>query len=227
VKTVRLAAEPTVRLVHFSDLHYKGERGYLDHVIATINRLEPDFACFTGDIVEDREYLGAALETMAQIDCPVYGVPGNHDYWSGAAFNDIRACLLSTGGAWLTCDVVTAAHGRCIIEGLTMRSDAQPTAGIAEARGTNQPRRILLLHYPAQVNELKGARYDVVLAGHSHGGQVRIPFYGAPVLPYQVGAYEAGLYETPLGPLYVNVGVGTFYRRIRFFCRPELTVIEL
>ena len=66
-----------------------------------------------------------------------------------------------------------------------------------------------------------------MLAGHSHGGQVRIPFKGALWLPSYVGKYVKGLYTTGAGPLHVSPGIGTFMYPIRFNCRPEITVIEV
>lgn len=66
-----------------------------------------------------------------------------------------------------------------------------------------------------------------MLAGHSHGGQVRIPFWGALVLPNRVGLYDLGLFQTMIGPLYVNPGIGTFLLPVRSWCRPEISLIEL
>lgn len=66
-----------------------------------------------------------------------------------------------------------------------------------------------------------------MMAGHSHGGQVRLPFYGAPILPWGVGRYDLGYFETKAGPRYVNAGIGTYYFPFRFNCRPELTLITL
>jgi len=100
---------------------------------------------------------------------------------------------------------------------------------------TNQPplkvnpktRNILLMHYPAWVKKLGAENFDLILAGHSHGGQVRVPFYGGIIIPYGVGKYEVGRFETSAGPLYVGSGVGYFYLNFRFFCRPEITLIEI
>jgi hypothetical protein len=83
------------------------------------------------------------------------------------------------------------------------------------------------MHYPAWIEKLEGKGFDLVLAGHSHGGQVRLPFYGPVFLPFGVGRYDLGLFRTVSGPLYVNSGIGWFPVPIRFNCRPEITVFEL
>ena len=75
--------------------------------------------------------------------------------------------------------------------------------------------------------ELGEGKFDAILAGHSHGGQVRIPFYGAMIVPYNTGKYELGLFNTKSGPLYVSSGVGWFYLNMRFNCRPEIVVFEI
>jgi hypothetical protein len=74
---------------------------------------------------------------------------------------------------------------------------------------------------------LAGQKFDLMLAGHSHGGQVRIPFYGPIMVPYAVDEYDLGLFQTGAGPLYVTSGIGWFPVPIRFNCRPEITVIEI
>ena len=92
------------------------------------------------------------------------------------------------------------------------------------ADGAHGTKRILLAHYPDTVDRIKNQIFNLVLAGHSHGGQIRLPFIGALIVPYGVGDYDLGLFHTPAGPLYVNPGLGTL-RPVRFLCRPEITVI--
>src|SRR6185436_14215991 len=83
VKTrrLRLTENPSHRFVQFSDLHYKGDRAQLKSVVDKINSLSPDFVCFTGDIIEEAKFLPEALEILSGIKIPMYGIPGNHDYW--------------------------------------------------------------------------------------------------------------------------------------------------
>jgi predicted MPP superfamily phosphohydrolase len=83
------------------------------------------------------------------------------------------------------------------------------------------------MHYPAWVERLGGQTFSLLLAGHSHGGQVRVPFYGPIFVPFGVGRYVMGSYQTGSGPLYVNPGIGWFPVPIRFNCRPEITVFEI
>jgi predicted MPP superfamily phosphohydrolase len=88
-------------------------------------------------------------------------------------------------------------------------------------------KRILLTHYPLDIGHVQGSRYDLILSGHAHGGQVRLPFIGALIVPFGVNGYQKGTCSTPAGPLHVSAGLGTFFLPVRFFCRPEITLIEL
>jgi predicted MPP superfamily phosphohydrolase len=165
-----------------------------------------------------------ALEILAGLRSPLFGVPGNHDYWSRTSFAPIKQCFAATGGAWLMDQHQTTIAGGKInligAGGLFIKNVPQPV--------TNGAKNILLMHYPAWAKRLGDRRYDLMLAGHSHGGQVRIPFYGTPVVPFSVDEYDLGLFQTPAGPLYVNPGIGYIFKyNIRFNCRPEITVFEV
>lgn len=215
-----LQPESNCRFVQFSDLHYKGDADYASQVITQINELEPEFVCFTGDLIEEARYAPAALDFIRQIKRPVYGCPGNWDYGSGVDFRLYTQAFRNTGGAWLEDRSIVLPRHNLELIGMGLRG----VHALAEAKAA---RRLLLIHYPTQADRLEGRRYDLILAGHSHGGQVRLPFYGAPVLPYGVGRYQMGHYESLGGPLYVNVGVGTYMFPVRFNCRPEITVVRL
>jgi hypothetical protein len=207
------------RFVHFSDFHYKGDAEYAAEVVRTINGLAPDFVCFTGDLVEEARFAAEAFAFIRQIAAPVYGTPGNHDFQSGIAHSDFSAAFAATGGAWLRDECVLLAEHDLELVGFGRR-------GVHAFKTPKASRQILLLHYPQVANGL-GRRFDLILAGHSHGGQVRLPLLGALVLPRGVGHYELGYYETPGGPLYVNAGIGTYRVPFRWNCPPELTLITI
>lgn len=222
LRTTKLTLSGTgkLRFVQFTDFHFKGDSDFAREVVAAINALTPDFVCFTGDLVEDKQFASAALDHIRQIKAPVYGSPGNHDYWCGAAFADYEEAFATTGGAWLVDRSAVIAEHDLEIVGMAMK-------GIHAFKPAVAKRRILLLHYPEMADRLQGPVFDLILSGHSHGGQVRLPFYGALMLPYGVGHYDMGYFESAGGPLYVNVGIGTYHLPLRFNCRPELTLVTM
>ena len=224
VRHLRIGTGPPAhRFIHFTDLHHKGDRDYLKSVVAKINLLAPDFVCFTGDIIEEEKFLAEALEILAEVRAPLFGVPGNHDYWSKVSFEPIHQCFNANRGAWLMDEQLEIAGGKINLIGITC-SHYVP-ALLPLNPGT---KNILLMHYPAWVKRLGDQKFDLMLAGHSHGGQVRIPFYGPIFVPYGVDEYDLGLFATQSGPLYVNPGIGYVYDyNVRFNCRPEITVIEI
>ena len=225
VKIHRLSladGKPTCRFVHFSDLHHKGDRAHSESVVAMINSLSPDFVCFTGDIIEEGRFLSEALDVLSRVNAPMYGVPGNHDYGARVPFDGIIKCFNGTGGAWLLNEDRTVAGGQVNIIGIARRGSRYPVP-VPKSGMKN----IVLFHYPIWAKEFGEKKFDLMLAGHSHGCQVRIPFYGPVMRPYSVGEYDLGLFQTKSGPLYVTSGIGWFPIPIRFNCRPEIVLIEI
>jgi predicted MPP superfamily phosphohydrolase len=221
VNTVRLASgEPSWRVVQISDLHYKGDAAYAEHVIRTVNDLAPDAVCFTGDLMEDAHFLSEALELLSGLDAPLFGVPGNHEYWSRAPFAEYERSFAAGGGAWLVNERVTLPERDVTIVGV---AEWEQTALGRRGPGRN----LLLTHYPAFVDEVAGQHFDLILAGHSHGGQVRLPGMERRFVPYGVGPYDRGHFDTPVGTLYVNAGIGTAIVPFRINCPPEVTLFEL
>ena len=220
VRQLQTGKNSGCRFVQFSDLHYRGDAAYAEEIINTINRLKPEFVCFTGDLIEDKIYLSEALSFIRQIEAPVYGAPGNHDYWSSAPFPDYIRAFRSTGGDWLIDRSIVLPKYELEIHGMAW-------AGIHAFKEQQAERRLLLNHFPAMSDKL-GQTFDLILAGHSHGGQIRLPFYGPLIIPDGVGRYDLGQFNTQWGPLYVNSGVGTLSRLpFRWNCPPEITVVTM
>jgi uncharacterized protein len=224
IRHVRLGkGKPSRRLIHFTDLHHKGDCAYLREVVKKINALSPDLVCFTGDVIEENRFLDEALQILSGIKSPIYGVPGNHDYWSEMPFDAAAKCFQATGGAWLLDQERVTSDGRFCISGAACRGSRHAPPLQPQPNVTN----ILLMHYPAWVESLGTRTFDLILAGHSHGGQVRFPAFGPIFVPFGVDQYDMGLFHTASGPLYVNPGIGWFPWPIRFRCRPEITVFEV
>jgi predicted MPP superfamily phosphohydrolase len=208
------------RFVHFTDFHHKGDVKYAAEVVRTINELAPEFVCFTGDLVEDPRFAPEALGFIQQIRAPVYGSPGNHDYRSHVSFPEFERAFAATGGAWLVDRSAVLPQHDLELVGMAVR-------GIHAFRPPRANRQVLLMHYPSMASQLHEHRFDLILAGHSHGGQVRLPFLGALIVPHGVGPYDLGYYDTLGGPLYVNAGIGTYRIPVRWNCRPEITVVTI
>ena len=101
--------------------------------------------------------------------------------------------------------------------------------GVSSAIAPISPRgrvsfRIALCHYPAILPAASKQNVDLILAGHTHGGQVRMPFIGALYTPFDSGGYEAGWYQEGESRMYVSRGVGTSILPVRFLCRPEVAL---
>jgi predicted MPP superfamily phosphohydrolase len=211
---------PGLRWAHFTDVHHKGDRAHLERAVEIINDQKPDFVCFTGDLVEDKRYVDEALEIFSSIKAPLYGIPGNHDYWAKADFEQIKRSFAKQDGKWLMDDCLEIENGKVRLWGVI--GAARPPFAFKE----NQL-NLLMSHYPVWVERLQPSdQFHLIMSGHSHGGQVRIPLYGALIVPFDVNEYELGMYQTPSGPMYVNPGIGYFYLNVRFCCRPEVTIFE-
>jgi len=223
IRRLRLTdGKPTHRFVHFTDLHHKGDRTHTRSIVEMINSLSPDFVCFTGDIMEEGKYLPEALEILSGVKAPMFGVPGNHDYWSKVPFDGMIKCFAATGGAWLVDEQQVIAGGKINLIGMAHIGPKHPSPSAVPGM-----KNILLMHYPAWAKLFNDQKFDLLLAGHSHGGQVRIPFYGPIMVPFGVDEYDLGLFQTKAGPLYVGSSIGWYPIPERFNCRPEITVIEI
>ncbi len=205
------------KIVHFSDLHYNRSDGrFVENVVNKINDKKPDYVVFTGDLVNNRarEHLSEALEYIREIKAPAFGVPGNHDPSDITSRRAFKVTFESTGGGFLVNERVELRD--FIVHGVD---------GVHWLPEKENKKKILLCHYPG-IGDLRiDQPYDLVLSGHSHGGQIRLPFLGAPIVPAHVGRYVKGLYESKIGTLYVSTGVGTSLVPVRFLCRPEITEI--
>lgn len=219
VREIAVSGSPTLRVVHISDIHHKGDRRYLEGVVVRINAIGADLVCVTGDLVEDAAFLPECLEILSGIRGPVFGVPGNHDHLGLGCGRQIRAAFRATGGDWLVETNVVAMGGALEIVGSSGRAARVPREGAAGRK------RMLLTHYPETADGFPPGSFDLILAGHTHGGQVRIPLLDRPVLAGMAGPYDRGLFRTGAGPLHVNPGIGTFLAPVRLACRPEITVI--
>ena len=222
IKTTRLTINPNgTRIAHITDIHYLGDKILIKSLIKKIHASNVEMVFFTGDLIDSSspDHLDEALDFITQIKLPVYGVAGNHDPIDRKSVQKYRTAFKQTGGDWLERSSIELdqLHLHPLLPGRPL------------TQGTKNKPHILLTHYPetADGKNRQNHRFDLILAGHSHGGQVRLPVVGPLLLPTGVGDYDRGLFDTPMGKLYVNVGIGTFVFHVRFLCRPELAIIKV
>ncbi|MGL4511836.1 MAG: metallophosphoesterase [Lacipirellulaceae bacterium] len=225
------------RLVQISDLHVGNlvDDGYLRETMERVVALRPDYVVVTGDLMTTRfgEQAAKAVDTLRLLrpnDRPVVAILGNHDF--GRGYRQFHGAMevargLRKAGAYVL------RNESIELNGLQIAGAGELWAGECDLRRTLEwvdPDRpaLALVHNPDTVDLAGWESFrGWVLAGHTHGGQVRIPGFGVPLLPIRNRNYAAG--HVPLcggRDLYVNRGLG-YTRRVRFCVRPEVTVFTL
>lgn len=239
------AAFDGMRIAQLSDIHFDEytEPFFLRHAIETVNRMVPDAVFLTGDYVSDgplgkRYAVGAAWRCavlLREIKCrQVYAILGNHDVVVGA--REVTAALTANGIPVLTnaCVPMERGGGRVWLAGLDDPLEGHPKPELAiPASIRNVPNEpvIVMCHAPDYADHLlaqpAGKAVDLMVSGHTHGGQVRLPLVGALALPLMGKKYVEGWFRLGGMQLYVNRGLGTVGLPLRFDCPPEITLITL
>lgn len=231
-------AQRPVRVVHISDLHCDPEPRLEERLPDLIAAERPDLIVFTGDSLNSPEGLPVLRKLLPRLAAvaPTYAVRGNWD----TAFWRRQELFEGTGVVELKKEAarVDVAGTSVWVAGAAFASLDEPPEG--EAGGIRNALRdvppeaftLFLYHTPDLILEAAGTgRVDLYCAGHTHGGQVALPLYGALVTLSKFGKkYESGLHREGGTWLYVTRGVGMEggpAPRVRFFARPEVSVIEL
>jgi hypothetical protein len=222
----------TLRIVHISDLHCDERPRLEGRLPEIIRQLRPDVICYTGDSINSRRGLPIFRKLMTELAAiaPVYGVRGNWDvdYW------DELDLLGGTGAYELDGRVARLwwPGGDVYIVGVPVRQESLLPSLLGEVPAGAAC--ILLYHSPDMILNVAEAgprKPDLYLAGHTHGGQVALPFYGAILTLSDFGKrFESGLHRVGSTWLYVNRGIGMEggpAPRVRFCARPEITLLEL
>jgi len=215
-------------IAHISDLHFTGRmtEEFYRRVIQEVSALQADLIVITGDIVDKRKCLSWIQPLFGKLNARegVYFVLGNHEKKAGLVPETReqleRAGLIPLGGRSLvkrirSCDVLLAGNERPWIE------------PVAADFPNDVCLRIALLHSPDQFLWARSERFDLVLAGHMHGGQVRIPGIGAVLSPSRFGTrYASGVFFEEPSTMHVTRGIGGVYP-LRLWCPPEITRLVL
>jgi uncharacterized protein len=215
-----------VRLVHLSDLHFTGcpGGGFYREMVRRALEFKPDAFIFTGDLIDDVTLLPLACEILSELttNTPCYFVLGNHDWRYGDG--RIRQSLIETG--W-----VDIGSRRIVVElngvQIHLAGSEMPWLGTDPPAAEDCDVAILLSHSPDQLQFAQRAGYDIMLSGHTHGGQVVLPVAGPVFAPSWNGVkYASGLFEENGLAIHVSRGIGA-NDPLRWNCTPELTCLTV
>ena len=230
-----------LKIVQISDFHFHEytEAAFVEAVVRRVNEATPDLVVMTGDFVSSKplpRHLAARMsyhcaEILSRIECPLrYAILGNHDVLVSA--NAVTDALATHGIPVLTdSSVPLERDGRRLwLAGMQDALQQRPDilTALPAGRNPDQEPLILLAHEPDFADQVLGRQIDLVLSGHTHGGQIRIPFLPPLLLPELGTKYVEGLFRLRGGTqLYVNRGIGAVNLPFRFRCPPEISVITL
>ncbi|MDH5680352.1 MAG: metallophosphoesterase [Spirochaetota bacterium] len=224
------------KIVQISDIHCSAFiRGdYLSEVIHQVNNLAGDLLVLTGDYLtgmNDRKYFPEFLEALKKVDSrySISAVLGNHEFWENQD-DYVEQALTNAGVRVLrnSHQVISRGGENLYLVGIDditfKRDDIQlATSGVPLDKLT-----VLLSHNPDFIPTASKYSFSLMLSGHTHGGQVQLPFIGPVIVPSRFGRrYAEGLHKMNDSYLYVNRGIGVISPPIRFLCRPEITKITL
>jgi predicted MPP superfamily phosphohydrolase len=211
-------------LVQVSDFHIVRTGEVHTKMIQLIQELQPGTLVVTGDFVNDKSAVGEAADLISNIKAPngIWAVPGNWDH-TAEAVDDLRSQLEAAGGHLLINEAAALDKSLWLVGVDDPASDHDDLDG-AVKDVPDGASRILLAHSPDISRSLAQHHFDLVMCGHTHGGQVNLPLLnGAWLKQGPTSVYVQGMYSVHGSPLYVNRGIGTTSLPIRIACRPEIT----
>jgi len=235
------AAWDGFRIAQLSDFHYDEDFSVvpLRKAVEVINTLKPDLIVLTGDfvsapfLVSRRKKAADLIDPCAQLFTKLkarlglYACLGNHDASTDPdrIFHTLQSHNITV---LRNHSVPIEKEGKRLwLGGVDDVIEGSPDLDITLQKIPTDEAVVLLAHEPDYATHVAKYSVDLQLSGHSHGGQVRIPFIGAPILPELGVKYSKGLYQVGKLALYTNVGIGTVNLPVRFDCPPEITLITL
>jgi len=232
-----------IRVLHMSDIHASRfvSQSYINDVFSLGLAEKPDLICVTGDFItkrhHERESYVRALRRLSDA-APTFGCIGNHDggWWIAEHADgfsepaEVMALLEESGIECLynrSCTIELS--GRPIhvagVADLYSRETLPSLAFEKIPRKTDDP-VLLLAHNPDTKRLVRPYKWDLMLSGHTHGGQIAFPFLGAPIVAIHDRRYARGLNRWLDRWIHTSRGVGNV-RGVRFNCRPEITLLTL
>lgn len=223
-----------LKIVHFSDIHYKStvDINYLKKIVKLINKQKPDIVIFTGDFLDKRfNYTDKEIENakneINKIESTLgnFAVTGNHDIIKNPeTFNEIFSnnfTILNNEEKLLYYEDTTPIS----IIGFQDALEGKVNYEMLEKE--NPYFRIILAHEPDEYNKIKEYDFNILLSGHSHNGQVRLPLIGAIYTPTGSKTYYENYYKLDNKEIFISNGIGTSGLDVRFLSTPSINLYRL
>ncbi len=231
------------KIVHISDVHYgrTTDKKDLNNMVKEVNLLKPDIVVLTGDLIDRDTKLDDALkgeisEALSSINANVgkYAISGNHD----SNFSEWESIINDSGFKNLNDAyelIYNDGYTPILLAGLSSNLNNQvditerynKILEYSNNENIKELYKILLIHEPDYINNINYSNFNLILAGHSHNGQVRLPFIGGIILPNGAKKYYKEHYKINNTDLYISSGIGTSGISFRLFNKPSINFYRL
>lgn len=231
------------KIVHISDVHYgrTTDKKDLNNMVKEVNLLKPDIVVLTGDLIDrdtklDDDLKGEISEALSSINANVgkYAISGNHD----SNFSEWESIINDSGFKNLndTYELIyNDGYTPILLAGLSSNLNNQvditerynKILEYSNNENIKELYKILLIHEPDYINNINYSNFNLILAGHSHNGQVRLPFIGGIILPNGAKKYYKEHYKINNTDLYISSGIGTSGISFRLFNKPSINFYRL
>lgn len=234
IENKKLSSFYGMKIVHFTDLHYgmTVDEDKLSYLVDKINKTKPDIVLFTGDLVDrhtsvTNEISSIITKYLSSINTTYgkYYVKGNHDKvnksYDTIMTNSNFKCLDESY------EVIYSEDGKSLfLSGVAV--DRYLNSDIVENINLNNyDYKIFMIHYPDEIDRILKYNFDLIVAGHSHNGQVRIPVVGKIITPNNAKKYYDPYYKIDNTHLYISGGIGNSTINLRFFNKPSFNLYRL
>ncbi|OGO77080.1 MAG: hypothetical protein A2Y23_04815 [Clostridiales bacterium GWB2_37_7] len=231
----KVAAGKSIKILQISDVHNKKSMNSNRQLLQLLNRAQPDIVVITGDLIDDNtknlKNAYALVEGIAAINPRIYFVTGNHE-WRGGLAEELIKGLKARGVVVLDNqnEIVDIKDTSFRLSGVADWTSGKMDLSRSLMGLDEKVYTVMLAHDPWIIYDYKDFVPDLTLSGHTHGGQVRLPFVGAIVAPGQklFPELDKGIYKLKYNKfLYIDSGVGTSVFPIRFLNRSQVTLITI